>query len=170
MGYVFVLLSLFSYGALGICHKVAERRHCRPKLLAAMMMLAAFVQMNVLAAFSAPVIYTIPTRALYVAVTCGAFALCAFWALQEALKKGKIATSWLIINLSSVIPTVASIVIYHEPVNLKKIAIVALIFIAIVLVWKDGLEDLRQVDNKAEGELVSPSSMRSGDLPFERGV
>lgn len=170
MGYIFVLLSLFSYGALGICHKLAERKRCRPKLLSVMLMLSAFVGMNVLVVFSSGAVYSIPAPALYIALTCGTLALCALWAFQEGLKKGKISTSWLIINLSSAIPTLGSILIYHEPVNLRKVAILVLIFIAIVLIWKDGLEDLRKLDRTLGEVPVSPSAVRSGDLPFEREI
>jgi drug/metabolite transporter (DMT)-like permease len=168
MGYIFVLLSLCSYGVLGICHKLAERQHCRPQLLAAMVMLSAFAGMNVLIITSSGATYSIPAPALCVALVCGSLALCALWAFQEGLKKGKISTSWLIINLSSAIPTIGSIVIYHEPVNLKKIAILALIFIAIVLIWKDGLEDLKKLDQDMRSLSDLSSKMRSGDLPFER--
>jgi drug/metabolite transporter (DMT)-like permease len=134
-----------------------------------MVMLSAFLGMNVLVV-SSGANYRLSSRALYLALTCGVIALCGIWAFQEGLKKGKIATSWLVINLSSAIPTVGSIVIYHEPVNLKKIAIVALIFVSIVLVWKDGLEDLRRLETTMGTEPVSPSIAGSGDLPFEREI
>jgi multidrug transporter EmrE-like cation transporter len=77
---------------------------------------------------------------------CGTIALCALWAFQEGIKHGKIATGWLIINLSAAIPTVASIVVYQEAVSLKKLGILGLIVIAIVLVWLDRLDDLKQLD------------------------
>lgn len=166
MGYLLVLLSLFSYGALGICHKLAERKHCRPKLLAMMVMLSAFLGMN-LFVLSGKRGYAMPPSAFYVAIICGSIALGALWAFQEGIKRGKIATSWLVINLSSIIPTVASIVIYHEPVSLKKIAIVALIFASIILVWKDGLEDLRKLERHL-AEDAPPSIATSGDVMIER--
>ncbi|MEW5979468.1 MAG: EamA family transporter [Acidobacteriota bacterium] len=144
MGYFLVFWSLFSYGVLGICHKWAERRRCRPQPLSAMLMFSAFVGMNLFVLIGRG--YAIPARALYTALICGAIALCALWAFQEGLKHGKIATSWLIINLSAAIPTVGSIVIYHEPVSLKKVGILTLIVIAIVLVWRDRLEDLRRLE------------------------
>jgi drug/metabolite transporter (DMT)-like permease len=146
LGYFLVLWSLFSYGILGICHKLAERKECRPQPLAAVLMLGGFLGMNVFVLLGTG--YSIPHRALYTALICGTIALCALWAFQEGIKHGKIATSWLIINLSSAIPTVASIVIYQEAVSLKKLGILGLIVIAIVLVWLDRREDLRQVDNR----------------------
>jgi drug/metabolite transporter (DMT)-like permease len=53
------------------------------------------------------------------------------------IRYGKISTSWLIINLSAAIPAVASVVLYHEPVNARRIAVVALAAVAVVLLWKD---------------------------------
>jgi drug/metabolite transporter (DMT)-like permease len=132
-------------------------------------MLAAFVGMNV-AVIGGQGGYRIPAPAFYVAISCGTIALFALWSFQEGLKRGKIATSWLIINLSSVIPTLGSIVIYHEPVNLKKLLIIGLIFVAIVLIWKDGLEDLRKLEQHPGAELTSPSSARTGDIPMERQI
>jgi drug/metabolite transporter (DMT)-like permease len=166
VGYFLVLLSLFSYGTLGICHKLAERKHCRPKVLAMMVMLAAFLAMNVFV-FSTKRGYTMPPSAFYVAIVCGSIALCALWAFQEGIKRGKIATSWLVINLSSIIPTVGSIVIYHEPISLKKIAIVGLIFASIVLVWKDALEDLRKLEGHLADDLA-PSGTQHSDVMIER--
>jgi drug/metabolite transporter (DMT)-like permease len=145
LGYFLVFWSLFSYGVLGICHKLAERKQCRPQPLSAILMLGGFLGMNVFVLSGAG--YAIPSKALYTALICGTIALCAVWAFQEGIKHGKIATSWLIINLSAAIPTVASIVIYREAVNLKKLGILGLIVVAIVLVWLDRLEDLKQMDN-----------------------
>jgi drug/metabolite transporter (DMT)-like permease len=167
LGYFLVLWSLFSYGALGICHKLAERKHCRPKLLAMMVMLSAFLGMNVLVVWGRKG-YGIPLPAFYVAITCGVIALGALWAFQEGIKRGKIATSWLIINLSSAIPTIGSILIYHEPINFKKIVVVALIFVAIVLVWKDGLEDLKKLDQARVAESISSSPIQTATTTLER--
>lgn len=167
MGYLMVLWSLFSYGALGICHKWAERKHCRPRVLAMIVMLSAFLVMNIFVIFEKRG-YAMPRSAFYVAITCGSVALCALWAFQQGIKRGKIATSWLIINLSSVIPTLASIVIYHEPINLKKMVVVGLIFVAIVLVWKDGLDDLRKQEKAHEDKSVLPPSTKAGEIAIER--
>ena len=152
MGYFLVFWSLFSYGLLGVCHKLAERKHCRPQPLAGMLMLSGCIGMNVFVFLGKG--YAVPAKVLFLAFVCGSIALCALWAFQEGIKHGKIATSWLIINLSAAIPTVGSIVIYHEPINLKKIGILALIVVAIVLVWLDRLEDLRRQDQMKEGSPI----------------
>src|SRR5215831_9873495 len=95
--------------------------------------------------------YTVPLKVFWLAFVCGSIALSALWAFQEGLKHGKIATSWLIINLSAAIPTVASVLIYHEPVSLKKMSILGLMIVAIVLVWLDRLEDLRRLEKDKAG-------------------
>ena len=53
------------------------------------------------------------------------------------MKHGNIATSWLAINLSAGIPTVASILIYDEPVRVGKALALALIPVSMFLLWKD---------------------------------
>lgn len=154
MGYFLVFWSLFSYGVLGICHKVAERKHCRPQPLSAMLMLGGCLGMNVFLISGRG--YAVPAKVFYLAFICGSIALSALWAFQEGLKHGKIATSWLIINLSAAIPTVGSILMYHEPVSFKKISILGLIVIAIVLVWLDRLEDLRRLENARAAASAVP--------------
>ena len=154
MGYILVFWSLFSYGVLGACHKLAERKHCRPQPLSGVLFFSGCMGMNVFALLGRG--YAVPVKVFGLAFVCGSIALCAIWTFQEGLKHGKIATSWLIINLSAAIPTVGSILIFHESVNLKKIAILGLIAVAIILVWLDRLEDLRRQDQMA-AQPIAPS-------------
>lgn len=162
MGYFLVFWSLFSYSLLGICHKLAERRRCRPQPLSAMLMFSACVGMNFFVLLGHG--YGIPPKAFALAFICGCISLSALWVFQEGLKHGKIATSWLIINLSAAIPTVGSILVYHEKINLKKIGILGMIVVAIVLVWMDRLQDLRELEAVRAGsgldhrsKVVEPS-------------
>jgi drug/metabolite transporter (DMT)-like permease len=60
---------------------------------------------------------------------------------MAGVRFGKISTSWLIINLSAAIPALGSVVLYHEPVNAKKMAVLALAAVAVLLLWKDKQED-----------------------------
>lgn len=71
---------------------------------------------------------------------------------MSGVRFGKISTSWLIINLSAAIPAAGSVVLYHEPVNAKKLAVLALAAVAVLLLWKDKQEDERK---RAEGERAS---------------
>ena len=156
MGYLLVFWSLFSYGALGICHKLAERKGCRPQPLTTMLFFSAFLSMNVFILTGKG--YAIPTPALLTAVIGGTIGLGALWVFQAGIKHGKIATSWLIINLSSAIPTIGSVIFYHEPVTLKKVLILGLIAVAMVLVWIDRLEDLRRAEKTTgKSEFSAPA-------------
>lgn len=71
------------------------------------------------------------------AVVFGVSSAIAILAFQEGIKYGPIATSWLIINLSSGVPTLGSIFIYHEEVNFRKAAALILVTVSMFLLWKD---------------------------------
>jgi hypothetical protein len=47
----------------------------------------------------------------------------------------------LIINLSAAIPAIGSVVLYHEPGNVRKVGVLVLATVAILLLWKDKQED-----------------------------
>ncbi len=68
-------------------------------------------------------------------------AAAAIQAFQAGIRHGNIATSWLATSLSSAIPTIGSILIYHdEQVRPIKAFALLLIPIAIVLLWKEGFK------------------------------
>jgi drug/metabolite transporter (DMT)-like permease len=71
------------------------------------------------------------------AIPFGISASIAILAFQAGIRHGDIATSWLAINLSSGVPTIASIVIYHEPVGLHRAIALCLIPVSMALLWKD---------------------------------
>ena len=62
----------------------------------------------------------VPRRVARSAIPFGIAASIAILAFQAGVKHGNIATSWLAINLSAGIPTVASILIYDEPVGTAR--------------------------------------------------
>ena len=72
-----------------------------------------------------------------VAAVCGGFGSVAILTLQQALRHGKISTSWLVINLSTAIPTVLSIVIYREQVGLRRSLSFLLVVVSLLLLWWD---------------------------------
>jgi drug/metabolite transporter (DMT)-like permease len=140
--YLFMALGLLSFASMGICHKLADRYHCDPLNVTVYAMCAAFVYSvvyNVI--FRADSLISIPMKVVLLAVPFGVCASAAFWFFQRGLRYGKIATSWLLINLSAAVPTVLSIVIYHEPINKRKVAVLILIIISLLLLWKDRQQD-----------------------------
>jgi drug/metabolite transporter (DMT)-like permease len=137
VGYLYALLGLLSFGALGIFHKLADVKHCRPSAVSVLLYAWSLVLLIGLVTLVRHQPVSAPTTVIGVAVPFGIAASIAILALQTALPYGNIATSWLAINLSAGVPTVASILIYHEPVSAKKGIALVLIVISIVLLWKD---------------------------------
>ena len=78
-----------------------------------------------------------PAGVATLALPFGVSASIAILAFQAGIRHGDIATSWLAINLSSGLPTLASILIYHEPVGLKRAIALSLIPLSMALLWKD---------------------------------
>ncbi len=135
-GHIYILLSLLSYSSLGILHKVAEVRKCRPLPISLLMcgwcLLALFVAGSI-----AGRSLSAPAGVLGLALPVGICAGIAILALQSALSLGDISTSWLAVNLSAGIPTLLSIILYKEPITwLKVLALVAMAF-SMILLWKD---------------------------------
>ena len=136
-GQIYMLLGLLSFSMLGVLHKVADVKQGRPPAINALrassslLFVLAFVMFGPVGGPAAP-----RTVAL-VAIPFGISASIAILAFQAGVKHGNIATSWLAINLSAGIPTVASILIYDEPVGVGKALALALIPVSMFLLWQD---------------------------------
>jgi drug/metabolite transporter (DMT)-like permease len=137
IGYLYAVLGLLSFGALGIFHKLADVRRCRPSAVSVLLYAWSLVLLIALVTLVRQQPVGAPSSVVTVAIPFGIAASVAILALQTALPYGNIATSWLAINLSAGVPTVASILVYHEPVNARKGAALVLIVISILLLWKD---------------------------------
>lgn len=137
MGYLYMIMSLTCFGFIGICAKLADMRGCKPVAVYtlaygwSLMFGAAFVTFFRGADFRVPgVIYAI-------ALPFGVASVIGGMVFLSGIRYGKISTSWLVINLSAAIPAVGSVVLYHEQVNTRKIAVVGLAAVAVILLWKD---------------------------------
>ncbi|MGH9309815.1 MAG: hypothetical protein ACRD1U_10600 [Vicinamibacterales bacterium] len=139
-GQVYMVLALLSFSMLGILHKVADVQKSRPSAINALLASSSllFVFLFVLSGTSAGL--AVPSRVGLIALPFGVAASVAILAFQAGVKHGPIATSWLAINLSAGIPTVASIVIYDEPVGVAKALALCLIPVSMFLLWKDKKE------------------------------
>src|SRR3954469_318845 len=136
-GQIYMLLALLSFSTLGVLHKVADVQRGRPAtingLLASSSLLFVFAFV-MLAPSAGP---AAPASVASVAIPFGVSFSVAILAFQAGVKHGIIATSWLAINLSAGIPTVASFLIYDEPVGTKKALALTLIPVSMFLLWKD---------------------------------
>ena len=152
VGFLYMILSLTCFGAIGLLVKFANLKGCRPTAVYAW----AFAWC---VAFSAAFVmyfrggqFHVPVAVYAIAVPFGIMSAIGGIVFMAGVRFGKISTSWLIINLSAAIPAVGSIVIYHESVSAKKLAVLALAGVAVLLLWKDKQEDEKR---QAEEERVT---------------
>jgi hypothetical protein len=148
-----MLLALASFSALGIFHKLADVRKCRPSALTALLygwsLVFVFLMVTVIQ-HSSP---AAPGRVAVVALPFGISAAAAILAFQAGIRHGNIATSWLAINLSSGIPTLGSILLYGESVRPAKAAALLMIPVAMLLLWKDKQQEEQRA--RANGEATA---------------
>jgi drug/metabolite transporter (DMT)-like permease len=157
-----MLLALLSFAAMGVFHKLADVLHCDPLHLSIFTMgfAALFSVINVFL-FDLDPLIGIPGKVILIAIPFGIFTAAAFWFFQRGLRLGKIATSWLVINLSSAIPTILSILVYREPVNGRKVLILVLVLISLFLLWWDRTREQRK-SMELGGTAISPTTSEGG--------
>lgn len=144
MGYVFMFLGLGSFSLLGIFAKIADLKRCRPSALYLLLFGWAALLAWLACLGARQGVAGIPPKVAWIALPFGLAGALAGIAFQTGIRYGKIATSWLIINLSAAIPTLGSVFVYREPVRPLKVVALCLIAVSILLLWKDKLEDERQ--------------------------
>jgi drug/metabolite transporter (DMT)-like permease len=139
-GRLYMLLGLLSFSALGVFHKLADVKHCRPDGINMMLYAWSTVFTGIMVTVWARQPLTPPLQVISIAIPFGISASIAILAFQIGIRYGNIATSWLAINLSAGIPAIASILLYGEQLNFKKGAALSLIVLSMALLWKDKAE------------------------------
>jgi drug/metabolite transporter (DMT)-like permease len=146
MGYVYMFLGLGSFSMLGVFAKIADIERCRPSALYVLLFCWACALSWFASLVSGQPVGAAPAKVIWLGLPFGVAGALAGLAFQTGIRYGgKISTSWLIINLSAAIPTLASVFIYREPVKPLKIVALCLIAVSVFLLWKDKLEDERKV-------------------------
>ncbi len=141
-GYWFMFFGLLSFAGMGIVHKLGDRYACNTLHIALFTMATSCVLSFLNAAlWQRESSLSWNAAAVLIALPFGASAAIALWLFQRGLRYGRIATSWLLINLSSAVPTALSVVVYREPLTLKKVSVLALIVVSLVLLWLDRKQD-----------------------------
>jgi EamA domain-containing membrane protein RarD len=143
-GQVYLVLGLLSFSLLGILHKVADVKQSRPSAINALLFSSSLLLVLLYVLFVTPTGAAAPVRVATIAIPFGVASSVAILAFQAGIKHGSIATSWLAINLSAGIPTVASILVYDEPVSIGKAVALSLIPLSMFLLWKDKAEEERR--------------------------
>ena len=133
--YTFLFLAVGSLGMLGVMHKLADHRRCRPEAVNAFLFLGAAVAILAYSQVSGHHWDRVPGFIWATALVCGFLASAAIVSFQHGLRFGKISTSWLIINLSMSLPIVLSILIYSEAVSPRRALGLGLAVIALLLLW-----------------------------------
>ena len=151
IGYVFALIALLCASGLGVFFKVADLKGCKPSVVSTMLFVSSSVVLW---------IYTLSTSGghgvfpasnlkglLIAAIACGACAGLGILTFQIGVRYGRIATSWLIVNLSTLVPAVMSFVIYREwqkEMRWQQLAAMVLILVSVFLLWRDKEIELRK--------------------------
>jgi drug/metabolite transporter (DMT)-like permease len=140
-GQIYMLLALLSFSLLGVFHKLADVKRCRPSAVNALLYAWSLCFVLALVTLGRGTGPAAPSSVVVIAVPFGICASVAILAFQAGIKHGNIATSWLAINLSAGIPTVASVLIYDEPVLPGRALALCLIPLSMFLLWKDKKDD-----------------------------
>lgn len=141
LGYLYMILSLVCFGCIGILVKFADLRGCRPSAVYALAYAWCILFGIIFVILFRGGAFYVPTVVYGVAIPFGMMNALGGIVFMTGVRFGKISTSWLIINLSAAIPAIGSVVLYHEPVNARKVAVLALAALAVVLLWKDKQAD-----------------------------
>jgi EamA domain-containing membrane protein RarD len=158
LGYWFMIVALFSFAGMGIIHKIGDLYACNPLHIALFTMASAcFFSLAYAAVAQRASLYSWSTTVPLIALPFGACAAAALWLFQRGLRYGRIATSWLLINLSAGISTFLSVVVYHEPLNRRKIGVLLLIVFSLVLLWWDRKQDHSEGEPEHVNTLASPA-------------
>ena len=136
--YLYLAVAVCSLGMLGVLHKVADHRRCGPEAINLFLFLWAGVILTGFSLWRVPGLFTqTPLKALGVAAICGVLAGLAILNFQRGIRYGRISTSWLVINLSTIVPTVLAILVYREVVSLRRALSLFLALVSLLLLWLD---------------------------------
>lgn len=137
LGYLYLMGTLGCYTMLGILHKMADTRHCRPVVINFLLFgWSALFAYALLARQLGPA-PAIPWEVWRIAVPSAACAALAVLTFQIGIRHGSLATSWLMLSLSYGIPTLISLWVFGERLNPRKGLALVAILVAMLLVWKD---------------------------------
>jgi drug/metabolite transporter (DMT)-like permease len=147
MSYAYLLMAVASLGMLGVMHKVADHRRCRPAAINFVIFLGAAIAMFCISIWQlGPAsVLRVPAVAWITALGCGFLASFATLNFQHGIRHGKISTSWLVINLSTALPTVLSILIYGEAVSVRRAVGLLLAMLALLILWLERAHEVRAV-------------------------
>jgi drug/metabolite transporter (DMT)-like permease len=141
LGFLYMILSLTCFGLIGILVKFADTRGCKASAVYALAYVWSILFGICFVILFRGAAFYVPPAVYAIALPFGLISAVGGIVFMAGVRYGKISTSWLIINLSAAIPAVGSVVLYHEPINAKKITVLVLAVLAVLLLWKDKQAD-----------------------------
>ena len=152
-----MLVALFSFAGMGIIHKIGDRYTCNPLHIALFTMGSAGLFSLIYTFLAQPgALHEWKATVPLIALPFGACASAALWLFQRGLRYGRIATSWLLINLSAGISTCLSVVLYHEPLSPRKAGVLLLIVVSLMLLWWDRKQERPKDEQEVVKTLAGP--------------
>jgi drug/metabolite transporter (DMT)-like permease len=148
-GILICFLGMLSFGLLGCASKAAERRNCQASALVAMIFGWATLVMLIRSA-GLPSPLSLPMKAAAVAAACGICAAVAYYAFQFSISFGKVSVAWLMMNISSAIPAVVSVLVYGEKLTRLKVLALGLVLVALYFIFRG-----RRAEMQAETSPVA---------------
>ena len=153
IGMIFLILALFSLAGLGITHKVADFAKCRPAAINVMLFFWGSGFFWCYAIFyehmgkGVDLFPPFTTTAVLWAVVCGALASIAILTFQIGVRYGRISTSWLVINLSAILPAVLAFLASSRGllgfsdaeggIRWQQQMALLLVIASVILLWRD---------------------------------
>jgi uncharacterized membrane protein len=135
MGVIYLVCSILAFGVLGVSYKLSGRLKCNSRQVNLSFFAVSVVAMLLYVVASGNLVLLKP--AILWGSAMGLAAIVAVAAFREACAKGKLSTSWTILQLSLGIPAMASILYWHEIPSLRRCIGLALVLLAIVLFGLD---------------------------------
>ncbi len=135
MGYVYCIIAVTAYAVLGLSYKISDVKKCDQSQVNFFLFL--FAGVIVLIWGLAKGITSAPGAAIILGVVDGAIVFVSVLVFRRAAALGRISTSWTILNLSLVIPVIASVALWREIPSARHYAGFALTLIAIILLGID---------------------------------
>ena len=152
LGYLYLLLALLCGAGLGISHKISDLRDCRPSAInftlfaSATLLLWGYTLVVKVLGQGEALFPPFTLSAVGVAAVCGLCACFGILTFQIGVRYGRITTSWLIVNLSTLLPALMSLIIYKEweQIRWQHPVTLVLVMLSVVLLWRDKLAEHRK--------------------------
>ena len=135
LGYIYCIVAVTAYAVLGLSYKISDHKKCDQSQVNFFLFL--FAAIIVLIWGLARGVTIAPVTAVILGVADGVIVFASVLVFRRAAALGRISTSWTILNLSLVIPVIASVAFWHEIPSARHYAGFGLTLVAIVLLGID---------------------------------